>query len=296
MRSTPTSARFARDAATVRPGDGPYPVRLVRLADPPPALRLLGALRGGPAAAIVGSRTPDGYGRDLAREIAAGLARAGVSVVSGGALGIDGEAHKGALEAGGHTAAVLGTGIDVPYPAGHRGLFEAIVGAGGALLTEQPDGTAAFPANFPRRNRLVAALVDAVVVVQARQGSGALITSGFAGRLGVPLLACPGDVRDDLTAGPLALLRAGAAPVADAGDVLRVLGIAAPAAPAQLPLPALGGEEGALLGALSKKPRHVDEVARATGLSAGAALAGLLALELRGLVEQRPGGHFLTRA
>ncbi|HEX9051435.1 MAG TPA: DNA-processing protein DprA [Anaeromyxobacter sp.] len=282
---------------TIRPGDGPYPGALARVADRPSELRLVGSL-GAPRArvAIVGSRRTDEYGADLARELAAGLARAGVSVVSGGARGIDAAAHEGALSAGGHTVAVLGTGIDVVYPADHRDLFERIVAAGGALLSEQPDGTPGFKANFPARNRIVSGMSGAVVVVRAGERSGALVTAAWARSQGVPVLAVPGDVRDPLSAGTLRLLREGARVAASAQDVLAAIGIAADAAGARQPeLPALGAAESALYSALARRPRHAGEVARAAGLAPGAALAGLLALEIQGLCEQRPGHYFLRR-
>jgi DNA processing protein len=280
---------------TLRPGDGPYPDALARVADRPAALRLIGSL-GAPAArvAIVGARLTDGYGADVARDLAAGLARAGVSVVSGGARGVDAAAHEGALAAGGHTVAVLGTGVDVAYPAEHRDLFARIVAAGGALLSEQPDGTRGWKQNFPRRNRIVSGMSDAVVVVRAGERSGALLTASWARSQGVPLFAVPGDVRDPLSAGTLALLRQGARVAASAEDVLGALGIAPPG-PAQVELPALGAGESALLAALGRRPRHADEVAGAAGLAPGAALAGLLALEIEGLCEQRPGQYFLRR-
>lgn len=280
---------------TIRPGDGPYPAALARIADRPPELRLVGSL-GAPAArvAIVGSRLADEYGRDLARELAAGLVRSGVSIVSGGALGVDAAAHEGALEAGGHTVAVLGTGIDVAYPAAHRDLFGRIVSSGGALLSEQPDGTRGWRANFPRRNRIVSGMSDAVVVVRAGEKSGALVTADWARTQGVPLFAVPGDVRDELTAGTTALLRRGARVAATAEDVLAVLGVDA-ARGRQAELPALGARESSLLAALGRRPRHADELARAAGLGPGAALAGLLSLEIEGLCEQRPGHYFLRR-
>lgn len=280
---------------TLRPGDGSYPEPLARIQDRPAELRLVGSL-GAPRArvAVVGSRAPDEYGRDLARAIASGLARAGVSIVSGGALGVDGAAHEAALEAGGHTVAVLGTGVDVVYPAGHRELFERIVASGGALLTEQPDGTRGFKANFPRRNRIVSGMSDAVVVVRAGDRSGALVTAAWARAQGVPLFAVPGDVRDELSAGPVALLRQGARAAASADDVLAALGLDAPR-PRQVELPVLGARESALLAALGRRPRHADDLARAARLGAGAALAGLLALEIEGLCEQRPGHYFLRR-
>lgn len=279
---------------TLRPGDGLYPDALARTAERPDALRLRGSLGEGRRVAVVGSRDPDEYGVDLARELAGGLARAGLSVVSGGALGVDAAAHEAALEAGGHTVVVLGTGVDVAYPARHRGLYERVLAAGGALLSQFPDGTPPFPANFPARNRVVSGLSEAVVVVRAGARSGALITAAWARAQGVPVLAVPGDVRDALSAGPTALLRQGARAVASAADVLAELGLSAPPE-RQLPLPALAGDEPALLAALVRRPRHADEVARAAGLPPGAALAGLLALEVAGLCEQRPGHYFLRR-
>ncbi len=280
---------------TIRPGDGPYPAALARIPDRPAEMRMSGSL-GEPRArvAVVGARLTDEYGADLARDLAAGLARAGVSVVSGGARGVDAAAHEGALGAGGHTVVVLGTGVDVAYPAGHRELFERILAAGGALLSEQPDGTRGWKANFPRRNRIVSGMSDAVVVVRAGERSGALITAEWARSQGVPVFAVPGDVRDPLSAGPLGLLRRGARLATSAQDVLEPLGITAAAAP-QLELPVLSAGASALLSALGRRPRHADEVARAAGVAPGAALAGLLSLEIEGLCEQRPGHYFLRR-
>jgi DNA processing protein len=278
---------------TIRPGDGPYPGRLTRVADRPAELRVRGELGALRRVAIVGTRVPDPYGEELAAELARDLARAGLSIVSGGALGIDGVAHRSALDAGGHTIAVLGTGVDVLHPASHRALFERILASGGALVSEYPDGTKGWPGNFPRRNRIVSGMSEAVIVVRARERSGALITADWARSQGVPVFAVPGDVRDPLSAGPHALLRGGARVAASAADVLAALGI--DAAPPQLELPALGGEEGAILSALGRRPRHADEIARAARLAPGPALAGLLALELQGLCEQRPGHYFLRR-
>lgn len=179
-------------ARTLRPGDGHYPDALARIAGRPAELRLRGSLGDRRRVALVGSRATDEYGADLAREIAAGLAHAGVSVVSGGALGIDGIAHAAAVEAGGHTIAVLGSGVDVPHPASHRALFASILEAGGALLSEFPDGTPAFPSNFPARNRIVSGLSEVVVVVRAGERSGALITAPGRGRRACRCSPCPG--------------------------------------------------------------------------------------------------------
>lgn len=281
---------------TIRPGDGHYPDRLAHTPDRPAELRVRGTLSERRRVAVVGSRRPDAYGEEMARALAAGLARAGVSVVSGGALGVDAIAHRAALDCGGHTEAVLGTGVDVLYPASNRALLERVLEEGGAILSELPDGTPGYPANFPRRNRIVSGLSEAVVVVQAGERSGALITADWARTQGVPVFAVPGDVREPLSAGPLGLLRRGARVAASADDVLQALGIAGVPEPTrQLALPALAAGESALLAALARRPRHADDLARQAGLAPGPALAGLLSLELEGLCEQRPGHYFLRR-
>jgi DNA processing protein len=279
---------------TLTPADAAYPRALLRLPDAPPALRVRGALPEARRVALVGSRAPDEYGSWAARTIAAGLARAGVTVVSGGAMGVDGEAHRAAVDAGGRTEVVLGTGVDVPYPGQHRKLFADVLAAGGALLSEQPDGMRGLPRNFPARNRIIAALSEAVVVVRAARESGALITAARARDLRVPLLAVPGDARDELSEGPNRLLREGAVAVTSAADVLAAVGLAVPAA-AQLVLPTLSSGAAVIHAALTRKPRHADEIARAARVPTSAALAGLLELELLGLCEQRPGHAFLRR-
>jgi len=285
-------------ARTLGPQDGLYPAALGRLRDRPQRLRVRGDLGDRRRVAVVGTRLPDGYGEELAREIARGLARAGVTVVSGGAAGVDGVAHRAALEAGGHTIAVFGTGIDVAYPREHQPLFEEIVAAGGALVSELPDGAQPAPWTFPRRNRIVAALSEAVVVVRAGVRSGALITAALARRLGVAVFAVPGDVRERLSAGPHALLRDGARVAEGADDVLDALGIGA-AEPGQLELPgaaAPSGDAGRIYAALRRDSRHADELAREAGLDPGPAAVALLTLELEGLCEQRPGRYFLRRS
>lgn len=288
-----------RPATTILRGEEGWPARLSRLPDEPDRLRVRGELGRADErrVAIVGSRRADPYGVDMAAGIARDLARAGVCVVSGGAEGIDAAAHRGALEAAGRTIAVLGTGVDLAYPAGHRALFDRILESGGALVSEYDDGTPAAPWTFPKRNRIVSGLSEAVVVVRAGERSGALITAAWAQRQGVPVLAVPGDVREEGSAGPTALLRRGAKVAASARDVLEVIGLGG-----QLSLPVeetgrvLEGEEAVLFGALGHAPRHADEIARAAGVPPAVALSALLVLELRGLCEQRPGHYFLRRA
>jgi DNA processing protein len=282
---------------TIQRGEGAYPQALLRIPHPPSQLRMRGSLGGSGArrVAIVGSRRPDDYGLEMARTIARDLARAGVSVISGGAEGVDSAAHRGALEAGGHTVVVLGSGLGQLYPASNRDLFERVVEKGGALVSEYDDDFRATPWSFPKRNRIVAGISEAVVVVRAGERSGALNTARWARKLGVALFAVPGDVRSELSAGPHDLLRQGARLAASAGDVLEVLGLTA-----QLELPGtnpagLDPAASALYQILGREPRHADEVAHAAGLSPGPVLAALLDLELQGLCEQRPGHFFLRR-
>ena len=284
-------------ARTILPGDSGWVSRLSTIPDPPSRLRVRGDLgrTGERRVALVGSRRPDPYGLEVARSMARDLARAGVCVVSGGAEGIDGAAHAAALEAGGRTVAVLGTGVDVVYPAGHRPLFERILAGGGALVSEYEDGTPGARWTFPQRNRIVSGLSEAVVVVRAGERSGALITAAWARRQEVPVLAVPGDVREEGSAGPIALLRSGARVAAGARDVLDLLGMSAQLSLAVEAQPALAAQEAAIFGALARLPRHADEVARAAGVTVGAALSALLLLEMRGLCEQRPGHYFLRR-
>ena len=223
--------------------------------------------------------------------LAAGLARAGVVVVSGLARGTDAAAHEGALAGG--TVAVLGCGIDVAYPPEHRALQERIAGQG-LVLTEFPPGTPPLRHHFPQRNRLIAALSRGVVVVEASARSGALITANRALDLGREVFAVPGPIGRRTSEGTNALLRDGARIVLDATDILAELGLPAPepdgagaAPPAGLSGPAL-----AVWQALSAESRHVDEVAARAGLDPAAALRALLELELLGCARQTAGMRY----
>jgi DNA processing protein len=295
---------FMRDDRTLLRGEVGYPTALARINGAPERLRVRGDLCEGGARriAIVGTRAPDTYGLDVATRIATDLARAGVSIVSGGAEGIDAAAHRAALSAGGHTVAVFGCGLDVTYPAAHRELFGQIVDSKGALVSEYEDGERPTHYTFPRRNRIVSGLSEAVLVVRAGERSGALLTADWAFKQGVPVFAVPGNVGDSLSAGPIHLLRRGARVAACADDILRPMGLqlsleSIPVAPER---PALvvdlpEGPAAAVLEVLGRTPRHADEVARAAGLESGSALAALLDLELQGLCEQRPGQYFVRR-
>ncbi len=201
-----------RSARTVRVGDEEWPRSLERLPRPPPFLRVRGTLPGPRerAVAVVGSRRADAAGELLARSLGAALARAGVWVISGGAAGVDGAAHRGALDAGGRTAVVLGGGLDHLYPTRHRSLFARVVEEGGALVSEVEDDERPSPWSFPSRNRIIAALSGAVVVVRAGERSGALATAGWARRLGLTLLAAAPEGPPEVAAGLSALAASGA--------------------------------------------------------------------------------------
>jgi DNA processing protein len=229
--------------------------------------------------------------------MAAALARAGAVVVSGMARGIDGEAHAAALDAGGTSVAVLGTGADVSYPAAHGPLHARLV-ARGAVLSEALPGAGVTAGAFPRRNRLIAALARLTVVVEAGVRSGALITAACAAELGRGVAALPGPIDEPGAAGTNLLIRDGAQVVATVDDVLSLAGCAAPApAPDEAAtLPAgLGPDERALWEALARPAGGPDVLVARTGLPAGRCVAALTALELAGLVEVRWGGELVRR-
>ena len=213
-------------------GDPWYPALLRQIDNPPPLLYVRGGLTDVRRIAIVGARETDDYGLELARELAEGLARAGVQVVSGGARGVDAAAHAGALWGTGTTCAVLGCGIDIVYPPENAALFDRLAGGGGAVVSEFPPNTPASRANFPRRNRTIAGLSTATVVVRARMDSGALLTANHAVKQGRALFAVPGQHGDELSEGPNSLLTAGVAQaVTGAEDLLKALGWPPPPPP-----------------------------------------------------------------
>jgi DNA processing protein len=265
------------------------PGRLAAIHDPPPVLYLRGegeaSLLNRPTVAVVGARACSSYGRSVARALARELAAAGVVVVSGMARGIDGEAHRGALDARGATVAVLGCGVDRDYPAAHAELARRICERG-LVVSEYEPGIEPAPWRFPARNRIIAGLSRATVVVEARERSGALITADFALEEGREVLAVPGEITSALSAGTNALLRLGATPVTCAGDVLESLGVDAVPRAAS---PSLGVDAGALLGRLRDGPLTADELMRSSALDPAAASAALMELELAGAVALEDG-------
>jgi DNA processing protein len=267
-----------------RPG---YPELLRAIYDPPRRLFLRGArpeLLDGPCIAIVGARACSPYGAHVARSLGRALAAAGAVVVSGLARGVDGEAHRGALEASGATVAVLGCGIDRDYPRTHADLARRIAGSG-LIVSEYPPGVEPAPWRFPARNRIVAGLCRAVVVIEARERSGALITAEFALEEGREVLAVPGEITSALSAGTNALLRQGAAPLLAPEDALAAVGLEAPPARPAAP----EGAPGAVLAALADAPDDMDGLSRRTGIPPADLAAILTVLELEGHVRSADG-------
>ena len=309
LLDAPRSARFAafrrefdehaflRDLAGrgyrwVARGDPAFPVRLRAIHDPPPGLFVRGnaslELLDRPSVAIVGARACSAYGRSVAVSLGSGLAAAGVLVVSGLARGVDAAAHCGALQAG-VTVAVLGCGIDRDYPRSHASLA-ADIARGGLIVSEYPPGVEPAPWRFPARNRIVAGLTLATVVVEARERSGALITADLALDEGREVLSVPGEITSNLSRGTNHLLRLGAVPVTCVEDVLRVLGVDPPPARARA---ALDPELEPVLEAIADASVTADELARTTGLPAAVVAAALVELELLGLVEEGDGVYRL---
>lgn len=277
--------------------DSEYPALLAEIPAPPPVLYVRGVLlpEDRVAVAIVGTRRMTSYGREMAERIAQGLAQAGVTVVSGLALGIDGVAHRAAVEAGGRTIAVMGCGVNVPYPASHRQLAEQIAGQG-ALLSDYPPDRKPDAANFPARNRIISGLTLGTVVIEAPERSGALITVNFAADQGRDVFIVPGSVLSQASAGCHRLLRDGARLVRSADDILEDLQLSPSVgreerAALQTELP-LDDDERRVLAILGPDPQHIDEIATAANRPIREIASQLTMLELKGLVRNTGAQHY----
>jgi DNA processing protein len=301
LDTPPDEARLAATLSWLRePGHGlvawddpDYPAALLEIGDPPPVFYCLGRreLLAGPAFAIVGSRNATPQGCADAEAFGAALSAAGLTIVSGLAIGIDAAAHRGGLKGAGSSIAVAGTGLDRVYPARNRALAHDLA-ARGLVISEFAIGTPPLKQNFPRRNRLVSGLSRGVLVVEATLSSGSLITARMAGEQGREVFALPGSIHSPFSKGGHKLIRDGAKLVETAQDILDELGVAAsvPAAAA----PAVRGEPDAamhaVLHSLGHDPADVDTIAARTRLSIGATIAALTALELDRRVAPLPGG------
>ncbi len=264
-------------------GASDYPVPLREIPGAPLLLYRAGkAWTGGEAVAVVGSRAPTGPGREFTRILAGELAAARWTVVSGMARGIDAAAHRGALHAGGTTVAVLGCGVDVAYPREHAELREEIL-ENGTIFSEYPPGSLPLPHRFPERNRIVSGLSRGVIVAEAPERSGALITARFALEQGRDVMVVPGNPWFAHTAGSNRLLREGAPPVCSVADVHGVLGCPPPVA--------VGGIAERVLAALSGE-LHVGEISEALSVPVRELLPSLMEMELANLVEKRPGNYY----
>jgi DNA processing protein len=279
--------------------DPEYPASLTQIPSKPPVLYVRGQLReeDRSAIAIVGSRRSTAYGRGVADELACDLASCGLTVVSGMALGIDTAVHRGALRAKGRTVAVWGSGLDIPYPPQNRELAEKIPQSG-AILSEFALGTAPVAGNFPQRNRIISGLSLGVVVVEADEGSGALITANFATDQGREVFAVPGSIYLKGSRGCHRLIQMGAKLVQRAEDVLEELRLerrldAHPAVrPASPSRSSLEGEEVVLYEMLSDQPLHIDELIAKSGIPPGRVASLLMSLELKGYCRQERGKNF----
>ena len=276
-------------------GSDAYPRELLDLQIPPSELYAIGdaAVLTGPRVSIVGTRDSTAYGERITRSLTRALVRSGVTVISGMARGIDGAAHRTALEEGGKTVAVLGTGIDVPYPVGHRQLHRAIAERG-LVVSENPPGMKAHQGAFPKRNRIIAALAPVTIVVEAGFRSGALNTASQALELGRVVAAVPGPIDSDQSRGSNQLLRDGAVLIAAPDDALALLGISPPK-DASKAIPVLPDSEHKVWDALAGGLTEIDSLPATTGLTMAECLAAITSLEILGLVECSIAGELRRR-
>ncbi|MBI5234933.1 MAG: DNA-protecting protein DprA [Deltaproteobacteria bacterium] len=281
----------AAGAAVITFNDPGYPAVLREIDAPPCLLYAKGAALDSlntPTTALVGTRRPTHYGVRVAGKIAMGLASMGVTVASGMARGCDAAAHKGALDAGGLTVAVLGTGVDVVYPRDNAKLYEDIV-AKGVVLSEFPMTTQPRPYNFPQRNRIISGISKGVVVVEAPFRSGAMMTARLALEANREVMAVPGAVTSERSRGTNGLIKQGAHLVESASDVMSVLGFSSAKPERQAEKMELSAAEAVVWNTLGDEPSHIDAVIDKAGFAPNKAAAILIEMELKGFIRQLPG-------
>jgi DNA processing protein len=276
------------------PDESQYLKIISSIAQKPKRLWYVGTLPKGrvPTVAIIGTRKPTTYGREVAHRLAYELARRGIIIVSGLALGIDGIAHRGALEAGGTTIAVMVGGLDAIHPRTHRNLAVDIISSGGALISEYQAGTTPYPNQFIERNRIVSGLSDIVLVIEASAKSGTIHTAGFALEQGRTVMAVPGNITSPVSMGCNTLIKTGATPVTDVADVLAELGLAD--AQTMLPL-GVNKEEQAILQLLANGVRDGDDIQKQSGLTPTLFNQTLTMLEISGKIRALGANQWATR-
>ncbi|MFA5072486.1 MAG: DNA-processing protein DprA [Nitrospirota bacterium] len=282
-----------KNVAIIIMNDPGYPENLRTIADPPLYLYVRGTLQPDDtrAVAIVGTRKPTHYGRTITHRMAYELAANGFTIVSGMARGIDTQAHRGALAAGGKTIAVLGCGIDIAYPSENKALMEEIA-AHGAIVSENPLGTKPEAGYFPARNRIISGLARGTVIIEAAEDSGSLITAKNAHEQQRKLFAVPGNVGSTTSRGPNSLIKDGAILAETAGDIVRALGGTIKPNKKQSQIPSLTPEEQAVFTCITHEPKHIDVLLHECRSSAGILSGILVSLELKGLAKQLPGKYF----
>jgi DNA processing protein len=279
--------------------DPEYPAPLREMHDPPMIIYMKGAdiPQNRTFIAVVGSRNATHYGLKVAEELGQGLARRGVGIVSGMALGIDAESHWGCLTGKGFTVAVLGNGIDIIYPVNNRKLYEKIVECG-TVISEFPIGTSPSPSNFPQRNRIISGLSRGVLVVEATKNSGSLITASIALDQGKDVFAVPGSIESYKSRGCHFLIKHGAMLVENADDIMEGLGMNYPGIPkadslAQKILPEMNDVEKIVFNIIGDYPMHIDEIQKQGDIASGELSGTLTKMELKGIIKQLPGKMFV---
>ncbi|MCX6804567.1 MAG: DNA-processing protein DprA [Patescibacteria group bacterium] len=272
--------------------DNAYPILLRGIASPPKSLYAIGEIPDLPMIAIVGTRKPTDYGRQISYQLSSQLAKAGFCVVSGMALGVDAIVHKAAIEAGGKTIAVLGSGLDKPYPISNHGIYKEIASGAGAVISEYPLGTQAYKQNFPARNRIIAGLSLATIVTEADAKSGSLITANFALQANRTVMAVPGNISSPRSAGPNNLIKNGAQLITNIADVLAILGLQLPSMVTAKPR-ADSREEARIMEQLADRSLTTEQLIELTEIDAINIASIISLMEITGKIRNLGAGSWI---
>lgn len=286
----------ARNAKVLTLDSPEYPIALRDLEDMPPVLYAAGdvSVLQAPCVGIVGTRSPSSYGKNATATMSVQLSQQSFAIVSGMARGIDAVAHKAVLDHGGRTIAVWGSGLDKPYPAENAQLAERIAQCG-VVLSQYPLGTEAQSFTFPARNKIIAGLSKAILITEAKIGSGSLLTAEYAKRYGKTVFALPGSVYSQNSQGPHELIRGGASLAVDATDIVNGLGGHSKPHKPELDCSSLSPQEGEIVRLLQGSPLHIDELIRVCKSNASAVSSCLITLEMKGVVDQFEGGEYYLK-